>query len=164
MPFDGFLNSEGTYLQKARNEIHDKFMKGQAPYLMMLDSDILFPPELLHKLLFHKLPIVGGWYRDKKSEDHHPCVYDFVEDDPKGFAVFRHRKEIGTGLEKVDAMGAGCWLMTRETAMALGEEPYGTNIAGGGEDFILCRRLMKLGIPLHVDWSISCAHLGVGFW
>ena len=32
------------------------------------------------------------------------------------------------------------------------------------EDFKLCRRLMELGIPLHVDWSINCAHLGVGFW
>lgn len=162
MPFDRFATSEGTYLEKARNDIHNKFLKSQYEYMMMLDSDVLFPPELVKRLMTHNLPIVGGWYRDKKADDHHPAVYDFVEDKEE-FSVFRHRKETGQGLEKVDAMGAGCWLMNRETALALGENPYGHNIAGGGEDFILCRKLMKLGIPLHVDWSINCAHLGVAF-
>lgn len=164
MPWDGFAAPEGTYLEKARNEIHKTFVRESSlPYLMMLDSDIMFPPDLLDRLMAHKLPIVGGWYRDKNAEDHHPVVYDYVNDD-EGVSVFRYRKEAGTGLEKVDAMGAGCWLMTRETAEALGEEPYGKNIAGGGEDMKLCRRLMELGIPLHVDWSINCAHLGVGFY
>jgi len=163
MPFDGFSVSEGTYLQKARNEIHNKFLKSKYEYMMMLDSDILFPENMLQTLMSHNLPIVGGWYRDKKSEDHHPTVYDFVSDEEK-FSVFRHRKVAGTGLEKVDATGAGCWLMNKETAIALGEDPYGHNISGGGEDFILCRKLMELGIPLHVDWSVSCAHVGVGFW
>lgn len=160
MPFDKFAVSEGTYLEKARNDIHNKFLKSNYPYMMMLDSDILFPKDMLETLMAHNLPIVGGWYRDKKAEDQHPAIYDFVKDE-ESFAVFSHRKQPGTGLEKVDAMGAGCWLMNRETAEALGENPYGHNIAGGGEDFILCRKLMKLGIPLHVDWSINCAHLGV---
>lgn len=163
MPFDKFSTSEGTYLQKARNDIHNKFLKSQYPYLMMLDSDILFPPKMLETLMKHDLPIVGGWYKDKKAEDHHPCVYDFVEDKEE-FSVFRHRKEAGEGLEMVDATGAGCWLMKREAAEALGEDPYGHKIAGGGEDMILCRRLMELGIPLHVDWNLNCAHLGVGFY
>jgi hypothetical protein len=163
MPFDGFAFSEGTYLEKARNLIHGKFIESKAPYLMMLDSDVMFPPNMLEKLLAHNLPIVGGWYRDKKVDDHHPAVYDFVKDE-EGIAVFSHRKQPGSGLEKVDAMGAGCWLMTREAALSLGNEPYGKNIAGGGEDMKLCRRLMELNIPLHVDWSINCAHLGVGYY
>lgn len=163
MPFDRFSVSEGTYLEKARNDIHNKFIESGLEYMMMLDSDIMFPPKILETLMSHKLPIVGGWYRDKKAEDHHPAVYDFVEDQSE-FSVFRHRKEPGSGLEKVAAMGAGCWLMTRETAVTLGKDPYGHNIAGGGEDFKLCRKLMDLNIPLHVDWSLNCAHLGVGFY
>jgi hypothetical protein len=164
MPWDGWAFSEGTYLEKARNKIHSEFVKHSTmPYLMMIDSDILFPPDMLERLLSHKLPIVGGWYKDKNAADHHPVIYDFVEDQG-GVAVFRHRTEPGTGLEKVDGMGAGCWLMSREVAEALGEEPYGKNIAGGGEDMKLCRQLLELGIPLHVDWSINCAHLGTGFY
>ncbi len=163
MPFDKFANSEGTYLQKARNDIHNRFLETNYKYLMMLDSDILFPQKMLETLMAHNLPIVGGWYRDKKADDHHPVVYDFVED-KEDFAVFRHRKEAGKGLEKIDAIGMGCVLMNRETAEKLGENPYGHKIAGGGEDFIMCRKLMELGIPLHVDWSVNCAHLGVGYY
>lgn len=163
MPWDSFAFSEGTYLEKARNGIHNKFLKSGLPHLMMLDSDIWFPPDTIERLVAHNLPIVGGWYKDKNAEDHHPTVYDWVEDQ-EGLAIFRHRKEAGEGLEKVDGMGAGCWLMSREAALALGEDPYGKNIAGGGEDMKLCRRLMELNIPLHVDWSLNCAHVGVGFW
>src|SRR5688572_3126293 len=163
MPFDKFSTSEGTYLQKARNDIHNKFLKSQYKYLMMLDSDIMFPPKTLETLMAHNLPIVGGWYKDKNAIDHHPVVYDFREDKEE-FAVFKHRKEAGQGLEKIDAIGMGCLLMNRDTAEKLGENPYGHKIAGGGEDFIMCRKLMELSIPLHVDWSVNCAHLGVGFY
>ncbi len=164
MPWDGFAMPENTYLEKARNQIHNNFLvKSNHPYLMMLDSDIMFPPDLVEKLMAHDLPIVGGWYVDKKSPDKHPCVYDFGKEED-GLAFFGHRNSPGAGLERVDAMGAGCWLMKREVAEALGEEPYGKNIGGGGEDFKLCRRLMELNIPLYVDWSLQCAHLGVGFY
>jgi len=161
MPWDDWITSEGTYLQKSRNYIHNTFLtQSDTHYLMMLDSDILFPPHLVEMLMSHDLPIVGGWYRDKKAENHHPAVYDFVED-KDDMPVFRHRNTAGKGVEKVDAMGAGCWLMSRSVAEELGEYPYGHNIAGG-EDFRLCRKLMELNIPLHVDWSINCAHIGVG--
>lgn len=166
MPFDKFSVSEGTYLQKARNDIHNKYLQTNPrlyPNLMMLDSDIMFPPKMLETLMAHDLPIVGGWYRDKKAEDHHPVVYDFAED-REDFSIFCHRKTEGVGLEKIDAIGLGCVLMSRDTAEKLGEDPYGHKIAGGGEDFIMCRKLMELGIPLHVDWSVNCAHLGVGFY
>ena len=161
MPWDSWATTEGTYIGKARNSIHKRFVEKSAgvPFLMMLDSDIVFPPLLVETLMAHKLPIVGGWYKDKHAEDHHPAVYDFIEDTPDGVSHWRHRSEPGQGLERVDGMGAGCWLMTREVAEALGPEPYET--FGGGEDMKLCRKLMKLGIPLHVDWSLNLAHVGV---
>jgi len=159
MPWDSWATSEGTYIGKARNHLHRRFVENKTvPYLMMLDSDIVFPPNLLTRLMAHKLPIVGGWYKDKHAEDHHPAVYDYVEE-KDGVDYWRHREKPGEGLEKVDGMGAGCWLMTREVAEALGPEPYET--FGGGEDMKLCKKLMELGIPLHVDWSLNLAHVGV---
>jgi hypothetical protein len=160
MPWDGLAMPKGTYLGKARNTVHKAYVThSNLPYLMMLDSDIAFPPNMLEALMAHNLPIVGGWYRDKNKENNPPTVYDFIEE-KEDVVYFRNRTEPGKGLEKVDGMGAGCWLMSRETAVALGEEPYET--FGGGEDFKLSRKLMKLGIPLHVEWSINCAHFGVG--
>lgn len=162
MPWDSFATSEGTYLPEARNVIHEGFLKDtDVPYLMMLDSDVAGPPKLLETLMAHDLPIVGGWYRNKKaSSGFHPVVYDFDHEDEKG-RHYRHRKEPGKGLEQVDGMGAGCWLMKREVAEALGPRPY--SMFKNTEDLNLCYQLMKLEIPLHVDWSLACAHVGVGF-
>lgn len=162
MPWDAFAGSEGTYLRRARNSIHNAFIDSDLPYLMMLDSDILFPPNIADKLMAYNLPIVGGWYRDKNSPDHHPVVYDYAEESEDGISNWHHRTVPGKGLERVGGMGAGCWLLSRDTAVALGKDPYGTNL-GGGEDMIFSRKLIELGIPLHVDWNINCAHVGVSF-
>ncbi len=161
MPWDDFCGSKGTYLPKARNFVHNGFLDSKAPYLFMLDSDILFPPNIAERLIAHNLPIVGGYYRDKNALDHHPAVYDFVDEDEKGIAYWNHRIQPGQGLERVDGMGAGCWLMTREVAETLGRDPY--DLITGGEDLVLSRKLMRLGIPLFVDWSLNCAHCGVGW-
>ena len=162
MPWDGFASSMGTYLPKARNFIHNGFLESNPDHthLMMLDSDILFPPHIADRLLAHKLPIVGGWYRDKNADDYHPCVYDFLSEE-NGIVNWKHRGRAGIGLEKVDGMGAGCWLIRRDIAMKLGKNPYDLN--SGGEDMKLCRMLMKMDIPLYVDWSINCAHVGVRY-
>lgn len=163
MPWDDFVSSEGTIVQKARNNIHRHFLEDtKSGHLMMLDSDIIFPPKMVETLLAHNLPIVGGWYKDKKAEDHHPAVYDFNYEDEQGVLHWKHRETPGKGLEKVDGMGAGCWLMHREVAEKLGKEPY--NMHAGGEDLVLSRKLATLGIPLYVDWDINCAHIGVGFY
>ena len=160
MPWDGFITTESTYLPDARNTIHKNYvLESDLPYLMMLDSDILFPPEIVSTLMKHNLPIVGGWYRNKKNQN--PVIYDYVSTTEDGVNNFRPRSTPGTGIEKVDGMGAGCWLMKREVAVALGEEPY--NMNGGGEDLVLCKKLMDLGIPLHVDWNLPLAHVGVFF-
>lgn len=161
MPWDDFAASKGTYLPKARNFIHNAFLDSDKPYLMMLDSDVLFPPNIADRLMSHNLPMVGGWYRDKNATDHHPTVYDFVKEDMDGVAHWKFRTHPGDGIEKVDGMGAGCWLMSREVAEKLGKDPY--DMLTGGEDLVLSRKLMKLNIPLYVDWSVNCAHSGVFF-
>jgi len=157
LPEDTFALSEGTYLPKARNMIHNAFLEGKQEYLMMVDSDILVHPNIVNILWKHQLPIVGGWYHDKVGKN--PCVYDFIKQGEDGVNYFKHRDVKGQGLEKVDAIGAGCMLMSRDVAEKLGESPYDMN--SGGEDMVLCKKLMDLNIPLHVDWDVACAHTGV---
>lgn len=163
MPWDGFISSQGTLVHIARNRIHKEFLRDGNPYLMMLDSDIIFPEKMVERLLAHNLPVVGGWYKNKDIKNLHPTIYDYSHTDEKGVFVWKHRDEAGAGLEKVDGMGLGCVLMRRDVAEKLGEEPY-ANSEQGGEDLVLCRKLHDLGIPLHVDWSINCAHVGVGIY
>jgi len=163
MPWDALTTTESTYLPEARNRVHNSFLSEPSySHLFMVDSDVICPPSTIERLLNHKLPIVCGWYNNKHpTEPPHPVVYDFLYEDNDGLPFWKPREKEGVGLEKVDGTGAGCILMSREVAEKLGKDPY--DMHHGGEDLVLCRKLMKLNIPLYVDWTINAAHLGV-FW
>jgi len=159
MPWDSFSICMNTYLPMARNTIHNAFIESGLEWLVMLDSDVLPPPTFLDKLLASKKKMVGGWYR-KKGGAGYPVVYDYVKTDEKGIHWHNIRKVPGSGLEKVDAAGAGCWLMHRDVAKAIGTKPY--NEEHGGEDLDLCVKVNKAGFNIYIDWEIACAHAGVG--
>jgi hypothetical protein len=162
MPWDSISTTESTYLPSARNDIHNIYLTDtDAPYLMMLDSDVLPPPNIVDILMSHQKHIVGGWYRNKSlRKGPHPIVYDFYQETEKELQ-WMNRAEPGIGLEKVDGMGAGCWLMSRELAEALGENPY--SMERGTEDLVLCKKIMDLGYEMWVDWDLPCAHMGVSW-
>jgi hypothetical protein len=164
MPWDGIATTESTYLPSARNDIHNRFLKSGYPYLMMLDSDVLIAENMVERLLGHNKPIVGGWYASKNrpgSYTPHPIVYDYIKTTDEGEIHWLHKEKPGVGLEQVDGMGAGCWLMKREVAEALGETPY--DMGGATEDLKISKKLLDLGIPMFVDWDIHCPHLGVSW-
>ena len=160
MPWDDFATSESTYLPEARNEIHNNFVNDSvAPYLMMQDSDIMAPPGIVNRLLSHNKHIVGGWYKNKNYfVDAHPIVYDYGTVDPNHFSA---REKPGKGMEKVAGMGAGCWLMSRELAEALGNKPY--SMEQGGEDLWISKKIMELGYEMWVDWDLALAHIGIAW-
>jgi len=162
MPWDHLFMTESTYLPDARNEIHNAFLtRSNAPWLMMLDTDILFPPHTVDKLLEHNKPFVCGWYPNKNFKyPPHPIVYDYAGTAARGGKDgWTHRREVGSGLEKVGGVGMGCCLMSRDAAIALGSTPYSTQ--DGGEDLAVCKKLIDAGVDIWVDWSIACAHIGV---
>ena len=171
MPWDNIITTTSTYLPSARNEVHNVFLGTHATHLLMLDSDVLPPPRLIEKLMLHNKDMVGGWYRKKekygvKNLDgqvqviQRPVVYDYLKSEG-GNNLYVQRVSTGKGLEKVDAAGAGCWLMSRKVAEALGKSPYDMN--SGGEDMVICKKITDLGFDLWVDWDIPCAHAGVFF-
>jgi len=169
MPWDMPITTMSTYLPMARNQIHDIFIenKDQGSHLLMLDSDVLAPPNIIATLLMANKPIVGGWYRKKEKYPikrldgtveiaQRPVVYDY-DKDKKGFI---QRVAPGTGIERVDGAGAGCWLMRRDVAEGIGKSPYGED---SGEDLVLCRKITEAGFEMWIDWSMACAHLGAFF-
>ena len=159
MPWDDTLTTESTYISEARNTLHEQFVTvSKLDWLVMLDSDVLPPPDLVERLMATGKKMVGGWYR-KKGDPYPPCVYDFVLEDDRAIAWWTVREKPGQGLEQVDGAGAGCWLMHRSVAEAVGNRPYNPDVLS--EDFLLCRKLKELNIPVYIDWSINCAHTGV---
>lgn len=160
MPWDDLIGTDSTYLPEARNAIHNTFCNdSRCEYLFMLDSDVMPQPDIIDRLLAHHLPVVGGWY--KKKDNGAPVVYDYDYTDDGGIARWNIRQQPGTGLEKVDAAGAGCWLMRRDAALALGASPY--DMLRGGEDLDICLKLHAAGFDTWIDWGLACAHAKVGY-
>jgi hypothetical protein len=170
MPWDSTITTQDTFVNEARNVIHNKFLESEYPFLFMLDSDVLPPPDTIERLLEHDLPVVGGFYRKKekfkvKKTDgsieilQRPVVYDYSRfDEETQKHKFSERIAVGTGLEKVDGIGAGCLLIRRDAAEKVGKSPY--SLLFGGEDLTFCRTLHDADIPIHVDWTISAGHVG----
>lgn len=171
MPWDSLVTTVSTYLPDARNKIHDTFLlKDKSEHLLMLDSDVMPPPKLIASLLAHNKDCVGGWYRKKEKFPaevdgkvqiiQRPVVYDQF-DILNGLIRYKQKMFPGTGLEEVGAAGAGCWLMTRKLAEALGPSPY--SMDQGGEDMVICRKITAAGYSMWIDWSLACAHIGTFF-
>lgn len=174
MPWDAFVTVSDTFVTEARNIIHNNFLeRSSAPYLLMVDSDVLPPPDTIERLLAHDKAVVGGWYRKKekfkvKDTDgnikviQRPVVYDYMDfNEEEQKFKFRQRVEPGKGLEKVDGMGAGCWMIRRDVVEKIGKDPF--DLVHGGEDLTFCRKITGAGFDIFVDWSISCAHIGSFF-
>lgn len=159
MLWDTVCTTQSTYLIQARNSIHKNFLNTTDEWLVMLDSDVLPPPDFVTRLMASGKPIIGGWYH-MKTGTFGPAVYEDGHAEKDGIWYWKNFDKPGTGIQKVGAIGAGCLLMHRSVAEQLGEHPYGTY--SGGEDMVLCRLLKEKGIDLYVDWSVACAHAGVG--
>lgn len=159
MPWDAFAFSESTYLPKARNIIWNAFIDSKAEHLAFVDSDVLFAPYMFNKLIAHQKPIISGWYKNKKGINH-PVVYDFARDTGTEWQ-WKHRKDFGKGIERVDGVGMGAMLVHRSVAEKVGKDPF--DMQKSGEDLTFCKKLLDLNIPMYVDWECPCAHLGVTY-
>jgi len=168
MPWDDLIAPEGTYIAAARSYIHNKFLaEGRTDWLFMLDSDVCCPPDYLSRLLKHheedaSRRVLSGWYR-QKEEPCLPVVYHWLgeKQNAKGHEIgdWKHYREdeIKPGLQVVDGVGAGCWLVHREVLGKIGPDPF--DMLAGGEDLQLCR--LMSGDPIYVDGNLLCGHLGV---
>lgn len=173
----------GPRIAAARNTIVRQFLTNpvlDAEWLWMLDSDMVFEPDVLDSLLDAadpvKRPIMGGLcigggrtkmvptlYRISTPEEweadpeHDKQPVRAVEDWPDGKVV------------KVDATGAACLLMHREALIKIGNhygDPvpwFAESVYKGvkeiGEDITFCFRAQSVGIPIYVHTGAQLGHV-----
>lgn len=157
------LTNESSVISASRNSIAERLMH---EYLMWIDSDMLFPPWGVARLVSRGLDIVGGLYF-RKSEEAEPLVFKY---DEKGnhSQMFSYPKD---ELFEVDAIATGFLLIHRKVFAAFTPEvqkeigaPFdigrGANGREEGEDFSFCRRAKKLGFKIWCDPTIPLGHIG----
>lgn len=141
----------------ARDKIAMDALASEVDYVMWLDSDIIYPANIICKLMAANKDMVTGIYH-KRTAPYTPCVYKLVEDKLQPYLDYPEDK-----LFKVEAAGFGCMLMKAKVIKAVYDKFGGCffPVNGvGGEDLSFIRRAKDVGIEVWCDSSVKCGHIG----
>lgn len=158
-----------------RNNIVKKFLANpEADYLMMLDGDIIPPPNILDLVLYQK-DIIGGlcFSFSQISLGQTSIVPLILKRNKKkiqGDKFYKYtplNKKKWTGLTECDAIGTGHIIISRKVL----EDPYWIKSGGWfvnqynktgdkeiGLDLNFCYRAKKLGYPIFCHTDFKCGH------
>lgn len=142
---------------EARNKMVDEFLKTDADYLMMVDTDMVFEPQDLRNLLEHDAPVVSG-----------ACINSFNHldayvDTPNGPQQIRANPLPQTAGE-VDFVGAGFSLVKREVFEKIGDNWFDHVTVGGrrlSEDYSFCTKVKDAGYVILLEPASRIGHVKV---
>jgi hypothetical protein len=160
----------GTYIHTARQQELLLAIEEEVDFLLWLDSDMRFPRDLLTRLLQHKLPLVGINYSTRRLPPDYVAIKKLTTalDEP---SVRLATLPESTGVEEVDAIGFGAFLMRMDVMRNMppvsqqqwfGHEYMPEREQWVGEDVLFCRLLREKGHRIFVDHDLTkeCAHTG----
>lgn len=165
-----------SLVSRARNTLTADFLSTDCTHLLFIDSDLVFSPEHIARLLAHCEKVVGGFY-PKKQDGALQWVCN---------ALAEHPYADGRGLQRVRYMGTGFLMVERCVFAAMLEElgeaiaytadqtgraehdfwavgPYGFPDGSTrylSEDWYFCQRVLDLGVPVYGDTRVILKHLG----
>lgn len=146
----------------ARNQLVQKMQGG---WLMQLDSDHTFDPDLLLRMLTlfenHKLDVLCGRYHYKQPP-HNPVLYQYNDGKYSAILDWGLRDEVK--LLPIGAAGAGCLLVRRSVFDRIKAEqnamPFDPFPPYKYDDFSFFERCRVLGIQPYCAPQIEALHLG----
>lgn len=152
-----------------RNQIIQDFLKRKEyDYLMMVDSDIVPPTNILDLIDFQK-DVLGALCFAYLQNAIYPLAMERlpeeeIEKDPER-RPFKVKEFNGDeGLVEVDAIGSGCIVMSRKVLEALEDEQPFCNIYDEkglkrmGLDFSFCQKAREKGFQVFTHLDYICSH------
>jgi hypothetical protein len=195
------IRPNGQYFRKvsgtmgvaaARSEAAAYFLKTDAEWLLMIDTDMGFEMSVVDRMVdsavANGVPILGALCFAQKVDSaqnqgpNHairyriqPTLYRYVEvtqTGERGFqSITKYKRD---AYQEVAATGAALLLIHRSALEAVGPEPFMpiTDPAGGGngtprtfsEDLSFCVRAQSAGLAMGVDTSIKTSHYKGGIF
>ena len=147
----------GSLVYEARNKLAKKAIELETDYTMWLDSDMVFEPDTMLRLLEHNKPFISGAYF-RRSPPYSLVAFEEVD------AENRKWKDLALPSEvtKCGGVGFGCVLVKTEVLFNVAAK-YGNwfePMNNFGEDLSFCYRARQCGYDLYIDPSITCGHIG----
>jgi GT2 family glycosyltransferase len=163
---------KASLIYDARNQI-TKYAadKGDFDYILWLDSDMTFEPDLMEKLIrdiegeedgVKKMAVTGLCFG--RRPPFRPCIYKRLEVEQKGMLITPHSEPFydypRNRMFRVEACGFACVLTRMDMLEAMGI--YGVPffpVAGLGEDLTFCWRARKLDLEFWCDSRLKIGHI-----
>lgn len=152
----------------ARNRIANDTIAGGYDAVLMVDSDVVLPPDALKLLAEDNVPVALGWYRrrswsgesDGSSVMFHRAgqfLDPFTADELKAFATS------DSPLVPVSGGGLGCALIRTEVFEGMRRPhfrfyTYHDTLQTLSEDLYFAVRCQKHDIPIMCDSRVACGH------
>lgn len=164
-------------VSSARNALAAQFLEGSCTHLLFVDSDMVFTPAQVIRLMSHSEAIVGGLYSQKQLKNSFN-IQGRIGDDVRDWVMQVRR--VGTGFLSIrrDVLEAmisafGSEIEYIHAGYGLGEGHRQWNFFGVGvrldedgiprlfsEDFYFCERARELGFKVYVDLRVILGHIG----
>lgn len=136
-----------------------------ANFVFFVDSDMLFDPLTLVRLMGHDLDIVAGVYFGK-SQPYVPIAAKYVDpnDPDQGYDVLTEIPE-GGKMMSIDGVGGGCLLVKTRVFDYIDKPWFSFSGRAGkdyplGEDYWFCRLAKDKGYTVWLDTGCLCGHIG----
>lgn len=145
----------------ARNKIsNDLINKADVDYVLFVDDDMTFAPDLLVKLLSRDIDIVSALTFIRRPP-HEPSMYNLNNDGTSYDPIFIWHPK---ALVKCDAVGMAATLIKREvfeTLRPVSQLHKGLHgfFEGYAEDLNFCRKATDNGHPVYCDTSLLVGHI-----
>lgn len=151
-----------TYLHRSREKLMAAAVESDASHLMFIDSDVIFPPDGMERLLRQKKGIIGATYHLKwqgnKVLAHKPLGTKYgASREPRKFLKPNETHE-------VRALPTGFMLVDLDIVRPVPQPwfDYGRNTEEEwmGEDVFFCELLREHGHQVFLDPTIPVGHVG----
>jgi hypothetical protein len=146
----------------AREKLAEGAVEHGCDYLLMIDDDMLTPPDLFYKLVEHDKDIVAA-LAFTRNPDHKPVIYETLE----GYDTVTKQRYGSTRfvlnypkdkLVECDAVGFGAVLIKTEVFKKV-SKPWFFGMSMTGEDVTICMKAKKAGFRVFMDTSVKLGHL-----
>lgn len=153
-----FIEVAKSAIHVAREMVAVKCVREGYDWVLFIDDDMTFPPDIIHQMLSHNAPIVSGMCF-KRIEPYTPCFYEKCDLHKEGIYLKPFDVEdVPTEPFIAEAAGAACMLIRREVFEKL-PAPWFLPLPFSGEDIAFCLKAKAAGIPILIDPKPVIGHI-----
>lgn len=145
----------GSDLARNRNFLVEDALAINASHILWLDGDIIFPDDLIERLLVHNVDVVAGIYPTRNTPIDSTGFYNYSHELLERAYITKN----GPELFEIEACGLGCMLVSINIFKQT-QPPWFQFTPNHGEDIYFCK---KIDATIHADRKVSLElqHIGI---